>query len=41
MKKFDCPYLNNVVELTKERESHIAERHPDLLPKYKNQMEKH
>ena len=39
MKKFDCPYLNDVVELTDEREFHIAKRHPDLLPKYKNQLE--
>jgi len=39
MKKFYCPYLNDVIELTDERESHIVERHPDLLPKYENQME--
>jgi len=32
MKKFNCPYLNAEVELTPERERHIAERHPDLLP---------
>ena len=29
---FQCPYLNSEVELTDERESHILERHPDLLP---------
>lgn len=32
MALFPCPYLNGAVELTEERESHIAERHPDLLP---------
>ena len=29
-----CPYLHGDVELTDERERHIRERHPDLLPKY-------
>jgi hypothetical protein len=28
---FPCPYLQTQVELTEERERHIAERHPDLL----------
>jgi len=27
-----CPYLKAEVELTEEREHHIAERHPELLP---------
>jgi hypothetical protein len=31
MTRFPCPYLQAEVELTKERERHIAERHPDLL----------
>ena len=31
MTRFPCPYLQTEVELTKERERHIAERHPDLL----------
>ena len=31
MTQFPCPYLQTEVELTKERERHIAERHPDLL----------
>jgi hypothetical protein len=31
---FSCPYLNSEVELTLERERHIAGRHPDLLPEY-------
>jgi hypothetical protein len=32
---FPCPYLNVNVELTDERERHIAERHPDLLPEHR------
>ena len=28
---FPCPYLQTEVELTEERERHIAERQPDLL----------
>lgn len=35
MAKFPCPYLSGKVELNKEREKHIAERHPDLLPAYR------
>jgi hypothetical protein len=31
---FLCPYLGIEVELTEEREAHIAERHPDLLPEH-------
>ncbi len=38
MSQFPCPYLNAEVELTEERERHIAERHPDLLPEYRQQM---
>jgi hypothetical protein len=38
MSRFPCPYLNSEVELTEEREHHIAERHPDLLPEYRKQM---
>jgi hypothetical protein len=29
---FECPYLGGPVELTDEREAHIALRHADLLP---------
>ncbi len=29
---FDCPYVEGRVELSAERERHIAARHPDLLP---------
>jgi hypothetical protein len=32
MRQFPCPYLHGTVELTDEREQHIAEHHPDLLP---------
>ncbi len=35
MAKFSCPYLNGKVELSKEREKHITDRHPDLLPAYR------
>jgi hypothetical protein len=35
MAKFSCPYLKGEVELSKEREKHIAERHPDLLPAHR------
>ena len=31
---FPCPYLQGEVELTEERERHIAKRHLDLLPDY-------
>src|SRR5687767_7708086 len=30
--QFDCPRLGVAVELTDERFSHIAERHPEILP---------
>ena len=33
-----CPYLHGDVELTEERERHIRERHPDFLPKYRDQI---
>jgi len=36
---FQCPYLKGEVELSDERESHIAITHPDLLPQYLNQIE--
>lgn len=34
MSRFACPYLEGEVELTDERERHIRERHPELLPQY-------
>lgn len=30
-----CPYLKCEIELTKEREGHIASHHPDLLPEHR------
>lgn len=32
MTRFPCPSLHGEIELTEERERHIAETHPDLLP---------
>lgn len=32
MTRFACPYLNADVELAEEREMHIRDKHPDLLP---------
>jgi hypothetical protein len=31
-----CPFLKGDVELTEERERHIAEQHPDLLPEHRD-----
>ena len=30
-----CPYLQGLVDFTGEREQHIAEHHPDLLPEHR------
>ena len=38
MSQFPCPYLQGEVELTEERERHIAERHPDLLPEHREKI---
>lgn len=38
MSQFPCPYLQGEVELTEERECHIAERHPDLLPEHREKI---
>ena len=35
MNSFSCPLLGGEVELTEERERHIAERHPELLPEHR------
>src|SRR5271168_475412 len=32
---FACPYLGGAVELSEERERHIAAGHPDLLPAHR------
>ena len=37
---FPCPYLGDYVELSNEREQHIENRHPDLLPTYRAAIEK-
>ena len=33
-----CPYLGGEVELSCEREAHITERHPDLLPEHRDRL---
>jgi hypothetical protein len=38
MSRFPCPYLKGEVELTEERERHITERHPDLVPEYRDRI---
>ncbi len=38
MISFPCPYLKGEVEVTAERERHIAERHPDLLPEHRDRI---
>ena len=38
MTRFLCPYLKGEVELSDERERHIAERHPDLLPEHRERI---
>ena len=38
MTHFPCPYLRGEVELTDERERHIAETHPDLLPEHRERI---
>ena len=39
-KQFFCPYLDSEVELTEERELHIVDTHPDLLPSYQERIAK-
>lgn len=38
MRVFSCSYLKGKVELSDEREAHIALNHPDLLPAYLEQI---
>ena len=38
MAQLPCPFFKGKVELTLERERHIAERHPDLLPDHYDLM---
>jgi hypothetical protein len=35
---FPCPWLGGEVELTEERERHIREGHPDLLPEHRDKL---
>jgi len=36
--RFPCPWLGREVELTFEREVHIEDRHPDLLPRHRTTL---
>ena len=36
---FPCPHLNATVELSPEREQHIAITHPGTLPDYLEQLQ--
>jgi hypothetical protein len=36
--RFRCPYLGVEVHLTEERERHIGESHPDLLPEHRDRL---
>ena len=38
MTGFFCPYIGGEVKLSGEREAHIAERHPDLLPEHRERI---
>jgi hypothetical protein len=38
MTRFGCDYLKGEVELSDERELHIAARHPDLWPEHRDQI---
>ena len=38
MTSFFCAYLGREVQLSGEREAHIAERHPDLLPEHRERI---
>ena len=38
MKHYHCPYLKAQVELSEEREKHITDRHPELLPTHEVEM---
>jgi hypothetical protein len=37
--RLPCPYLAGEVEWTEERERHIGERHPELLPVHRARIE--
>ncbi len=33
-----CPYLDSEVEFNDEREKHITDQHPDILPQYRDKI---
>jgi hypothetical protein len=39
MRRMICPFFCGEVELTEERERHIAEHHPDLIPEHRSKIE--
>jgi hypothetical protein len=38
MTRFSCAYLSGEVQLSGEREAHITQRHPDLLPEHRERI---
>ncbi len=36
--RLSYPYLAGEVELTEEREKHVGDRHPELLPKTRDRI---
>jgi len=38
IRRFLCPWLHGEVELTEERERHIEEEHPELLPAHRDKL---
>ena len=38
MDRMPCPFFEAEVEFTEEREHHIAEHHPDLLPEHRGKI---
>jgi len=38
MIRFSCPYLGGEVDLSDERERHISQHHPELLPAYREEL---
>ena len=37
-RSLSCPFLGGDVELSEDRERHIGERHPDLLPEHRERL---
>ena len=38
LSRFPCPHVGGDVELSLEREQHIAAHHPDLLPEHRDRI---